>query len=57
MPEPLVLETELEVDGRWIAEVTNLYGALAYGSTREEAIAKATAFANEIREEQSGQGQ
>jgi predicted RNase H-like HicB family nuclease len=39
------IETELEEDGRWIAEVINLPGVLAYGSTRDEAIAKAQALA------------
>ena len=34
----LTKETEREVDGRWIAEVPELPGAMAYGSTRDEAI-------------------
>lgn len=33
------VETEQETDGRWIAEIAQIPGALAYGSTREEAIA------------------
>ena len=33
------LETEREVDGRWIAEVPELAGVMAYGGTRDEAIA------------------
>ena len=37
----LVVEVEAEEDGRWIAEVTSLPGVMAYGATREEAIAKA----------------
>jgi predicted RNase H-like HicB family nuclease len=41
----LIIETELEEDGRWIAEVTELDGVLAYGQTREEAIARAKALA------------
>jgi predicted RNase H-like HicB family nuclease len=41
----LIVETELEEDGRWIAEVTELDGVLAYGQTREEAIARAKALA------------
>jgi predicted RNase H-like HicB family nuclease len=41
----LIVETELEEDGRWIAEVTELDGVLAYGQTREEAIARAEALA------------
>ena len=33
------IETEQEVDGRWIAEVRELSGVLAYGRTRDAAIA------------------
>ena len=36
----LIIEIEQEEDGRWIAEVPNLPGVLAYGYTREEAIAR-----------------
>jgi len=36
----LVIEIEQEEDGRWIAEVPSLPGVLAYGSTRDEAIAR-----------------
>ncbi len=39
------IEIEREEDGRWIAEVPDLPGALAYGKTREEAIAKVEALA------------
>lgn len=35
----LTIETEREVDGRWIAEVPELPGVLVYGSTRHEAVA------------------
>lgn len=41
----LSLEIEQEVDGRWIAEVRNLPGVLAYGETRSEAITRAEALA------------
>lgn len=41
----LTIETEREDDGRWIAEVGALPGVLAYGATREEAVAKAEALA------------
>lgn len=41
----LSLETEQEEDGRWIAEVPDLPGILAYGDTRLEAIARAEALA------------
>jgi predicted RNase H-like HicB family nuclease len=39
------IEIEREEDGRWIAEVFDLPGVLAYGKTREEAIAKVEALA------------
>ena len=32
------IEFEQEEDGRWIAEVSDLSGVLAYGATREEAL-------------------
>ena len=41
----LTIETEMETDGRWIAEVKEIPGALAYGATTEEAIAKVQALA------------
>jgi predicted RNase H-like HicB family nuclease len=40
-----IIETELETDGRWIAEIPQVPGALAYGTTREEAVNKAYAIA------------
>lgn len=41
----LTVEYEREEDGRWLVEVLELPGALAYGQTSEEAIAKAQALA------------
>ncbi len=41
----LTLETEQETDGRWLAEVPEIEGAMAYGPTREAAMAKAEALA------------
>ena len=41
----LTVETEREEDGRWIAEVTDLAGVLAYGDTRDQAIARVEALA------------
>jgi len=38
------VEVEQEVDGRWIAEVPELAGVLAYGQSRDEAIRKAQAL-------------
>lgn len=39
------VEIEQENDGRWIAEVVELPGALAYGQTPQEATAKVQALA------------
>ena len=39
------IECEEEADGRWIAEVPQLPGALCYGATAEEAMAKVEVLA------------
>ncbi|HEX9725205.1 MAG TPA: type II toxin-antitoxin system HicB family antitoxin [Vicinamibacteria bacterium] len=39
------VEIEREDDGRWIAEVLELPGVMAYGTTSEEAKAKVQALA------------
>lgn len=39
------IEVEQEQDGRWIAEVVELPGVMAYGSTSGEARARAQALA------------
>lgn len=41
----LQFEIEREHDGRWIAEIPEVPGAMAYGDTEEEAKAKAYALA------------
>ena len=41
----LTIETEREDDGRWLAEVPELPGVMAYGATENEAAAKAKALA------------
>jgi predicted RNase H-like HicB family nuclease len=38
------VEVEVEDDGRWIAEVPALPGAMAYGPSRAEAISKVEAL-------------
>lgn len=38
------IDCEQEEDGRWIAEVIELPGALAYGRTPEEAMSKVQAL-------------
>ena len=44
-PAHFTIEHEKEEDGRWLAEVPELPGVLAYGSTADEAMAKAEALA------------
>ena len=44
-PTTLNIELEQEDDGRWIAEVLELPGVLAYGASQNEAIAKVKALA------------
>ena len=39
------IEHEREDDGRWLAEVPELPGVLAYGTTDQEAMANARALA------------
>ena len=40
-----MIEHEREEDGRWLAEIPELPGVLAYGATADEAMAKAEALA------------
>lgn len=40
----LKIEVEREDDGRWLAEVLDLAGVLAYGTTRQEAVERAQAL-------------
>ncbi len=52
-----IVETEMEEDGRWIAEVLELPGVLAYGQTIEEARAKAQALALRVVAERLEHGE
>ncbi|HPD14950.1 MAG TPA: type II toxin-antitoxin system HicB family antitoxin [Planctomycetota bacterium] len=51
------IEVEREEDGRWIAEVPELPGALAYGQTREDAIARVEALALRVIADRLEQGE
>ena len=42
---PFVVEVEQEDDGRWLAELPELPGVVAYGSTRAEAVERVQALA------------
>lgn len=51
------LEIEQEADGRWLAEVPELPGVLAYGASSEEAMARAQALALRVLAEQLEHGE
>jgi len=38
------IEIEQETDGRWIAEVPELSGVMAYGASRDEAVRRVQAL-------------
>ncbi len=42
------IEFEQETDGRWIAEIVALSGAMVYGNTREQAIMNIKVLASRI---------
>lgn len=45
MPVTLSIQVEREVDGRWLAEIPELPGVLAYGSSEAAAVITAEAIA------------
>ena len=51
------LECEREDDGRWLAEVSQLPGVLAYGASANEAMAKAQVLALRVLAEQLENGE
>lgn len=51
------IEYEKEVDGRWLAEILEIPGALAYGKTINEAIAKVQALALRVLAERLERGE
>ena len=53
----LLVEIEQETDGRWIAQVPQLPGVMAYGSSREQAIANAQALALPVLAERLENGE
>jgi len=53
----LTIELDQEEDGRYITEVTELPGVLAYGQTREEAIAHVEALALRVLADRLEQGE
>lgn len=51
------LDYEREDDGRWLAEVAELPGVLAYGASANEAIAKAEIIALRVLAERLEHGE
>jgi predicted RNase H-like HicB family nuclease len=51
------IECEREDDGRWLAEVPQLPGVLAYGTTRDDAMAKAQILALRVLAERLEHGE
>jgi predicted RNase H-like HicB family nuclease len=51
------VEIEQEGDGRWIAEVPELPGVLAYGASREQAVTRAQALSLRVLAERLDHGE
>jgi predicted RNase H-like HicB family nuclease len=51
------VEVDQESDGRWIAEVPELPGVMAYGQSRDEAIRKAQALSLRVLAERLENGE
>jgi predicted RNase H-like HicB family nuclease len=51
------IEIEQEKDGRWIAEIPQIPGAMAYGRTREAAVSRVEALALRVLAERIEHGE
>jgi predicted RNase H-like HicB family nuclease len=51
------VEIEQETDGRWIAEIPQIPGAMAYGSSRQEAVVRVEALGLRVLAERIEQGE
>lgn len=51
------IEFEMEDDGRWVAEVPEIPGALAYGSDRNQAMSRAQILALRVIAERLEHGE
>ncbi len=51
------IECEVEDDGRWLAEVSELPGVLAYGASANEAMTRAEVLALRVLAEQLEHGE
>ena len=57
MPVTLTIDVERETDGRWLADVPELPGVLAYGDTGASAVATAEALAHRVFAERLEHGE
>ena len=51
------VEIEQEEDGRWLAEVVDLAGVMAYGVSADEALARVQALALRVLADRLDQGE
>jgi predicted RNase H-like HicB family nuclease len=51
------VEVEQETDGRWIAEIPQIPGAMSYGASRDEAVARVEALGLRVLAERIEQGE
>ena len=51
------IEVEREEDGRWIAEIAEIPGAMTYGTSRGEAVARVEALALRVLAERIEAGE
>jgi predicted RNase H-like HicB family nuclease len=51
------IESEQEEDGRWLAEVVDLPGVLAYGATQQAALSRVQALALRVLAERLENGE
>ena len=51
------VEWEQETDGRWIAEIPDISGVMAYGTTKDEALRNAEILALKILAERLERGE
>lgn len=57
MARNLKIETEVEQEGRWIADIPSLPGVMVYGSSRYEAVQRVKALALRILAERLEHGE
>lgn len=51
------VEIEQETDGRWIAEIPQIPGAMAYGNSSDEAVARVQALGLRVLAERIEKGE